>query len=66
MFNGCQPLNNVTMNYILDVAGSHICYCHNIPTQQTLKHRFYGPLIKCIYEISVRPSKLIQPSFAII
>ena len=29
MVNGCQLLTNVRKNYILDVTGSHICYCHN-------------------------------------
>ena len=32
-----QLLINVTMNYIVDVTGSHICYCHNLPMSDTLE-----------------------------
>ena len=37
LVNSFQSLINVTMNYILDIAGSYICYCHNEPMNQTLK-----------------------------
>ena len=37
MINGFHLLINVTMNYILDLVGSCIWNCHNIPINQTLK-----------------------------
>ena len=56
--NGSQPLTNVTMNYILDITGSHICYCHIIPVNQTLK-QWMGQKILFLWG-GVAPSKLFQ------
>ena len=70
MVIGFQPLTNVTMNYILDVAGSSIFYCHNIPMNQTLKQwmgqktSFLWASYK-IHWVLFLPN-LFQPSFAIL
>ena len=49
LVNDFQSLTNVTMNYILSVAGSCICYCHNIPINETewvRKLHFHDPFMK--------------------